>query len=232
MPFSEQEFLSVFARYNQAVWPLQIAAYAMGAIAVALLFWESRVSAIMIPTLLGALWAINGFGYHATFFAQINPFAPVFAALFLFQALFLGLSPLFFGDMRFHVRKNMRSLVGLTLIAYAMVAYPIWGRLVGQHYPAVPVFGIAPCPTTIFTVGILLFAKWRAARWLLVVPAVWAVIGGSAAFVLGMPQDWALIATLLLLAAFVVGDWRGQGRTMPERDTPPAPSRKNPEGGK
>lgn len=208
MPFSPQDFFAVFAQYNQEVWPMPIVTYVMGVTMVGLLFWESHASAILIPTFLAAFWVINGLGYHGTYFVRINPAASAFAAVFVLQAFFLGVAPVIFGDLRFRVRRDARSLAGLALIVFAVLVYPLWGRLAGHLYPAVPVFGLAPCPTTIFTIGMLLLAKWSAARWLLVVPAVWAAIGGSAAVVLGVPQDWGLIAALLVLAVFGGGHWR------------------------
>jgi hypothetical protein len=53
-------------------------------------------------------------------------------------------------------------------------------------------FGITPCPVTIFTLGMLLLARpmyW----WLLAIPVLWSLVGGSAAFLLGVPQDWVLL---------------------------------------
>jgi hypothetical protein len=60
-------------------------------------------------------------------------------------------------------------------------------------------FGITPCPLTLFTFGILLLASGRI-RWsLLVVPGAWSLIGGSAAFLLDVPQDWPLLFMVLLV---------------------------------
>lgn len=211
MPFSTEEFIAVFAQYNQAVWPMPIATNILGVIVIGLLLWEGRVSAIMIPTILAAFWAVNGAGYHASFFAQINPLASFFTALFLFQAICLGLSPLFFGNMRFRLRPDARTAAGLALIVFAMLVYPLWGWLAGHVYPAIPILGLAPCPTTIFTIGVLLLANWTYARWLLIVPAVWAAIGGSAAVLLGIPQDSGLIASLVVIAVFWIGQWQDLG---------------------
>lgn len=72
-----------------------------------------------------------------------------------------------------------------------------------------PVFGVAPCPTTIFTVGVLLTGTWHVARWLLIVPGLWAAVGGSAAIFLGVPQDVALLAALAILLLFAVGHLSG-----------------------
>lgn len=46
--------------------------------------------------------------------------------------------------------------MALALVAYAMVIHPVIGILVGHTWPAMPMLGIAPCPTTIFTIGLLL----------------------------------------------------------------------------
>ena len=40
------------------------------------------------------------------------------------------------------------------------------------------------------------------ARWLLVTPALWGLVGGSAALLLGVPQDYGLIAALIIAVGF------------------------------
>lgn len=56
---------------------------------------------------------------------------------------------------------------------------------------------------TIFTFGLFLLTTEPIPRRLLVIPVVWSVIGGSAAFLLAIPQDWPLfvsgVAVLALL---------------------------------
>jgi hypothetical protein len=63
--------------------------------------------------------------------------------------------------------------------------------------PRAPAFGV-PCPTTIFTAGLLLATPLS--RWLLVIPIVWSLVGGSAAFLFGMTPDLMLFATAVTLA--------------------------------
>ncbi|WP_212524145.1 DUF6064 family protein [Actibacterium sp. MT2.3-13A] len=200
MPFSETEFFDLFARYNLAIWPLQIAAFAAGVAVVGLLFFgRGRIWPVF--ALLAALWAVNGIGYHALFFSQINPVAYGFAVLFLVEAALLAAAPALFPDLTLRVGRDLRTGVALGLIVFAMVVYPLWGYLAGHRYPAVPAFGVAPCPTVIFTLGALMLARGRRAAWLSAVPMLWAVIGGSAAVLLGVPQDFGLIAALVLAAA-------------------------------
>ncbi|HEX7979136.1 MAG TPA: DUF6064 family protein [Gemmatimonadaceae bacterium] len=77
-----------------------------------------------------------------------------------------------------------------------------WSALAGQHYPAVPTFGL-PCPTTIFTLAVLTWCV-RPVPWsVLVVPVVWTLLAISAAIAFGIVEDFALplaaVATLLVL---------------------------------
>lgn len=91
-------------------------------------------------------------------------------------------------------------------MAYAAVVYPLVGMWAGHRYPEMPMFGITPCPVTIFTFGVMLLAASPVPRWLLVIPFIWSLIGGSAAFLLGVPQDWLLLVSSVSVAAIVVRD--------------------------
>jgi hypothetical protein len=154
------------------------------------------------------MWVVNGIGYHWVFFSTINPIAGVFAALFVLQAIALAAAPRLSISLEFEVRRDARSITGLALAVFALVVYPLWGIIAGQSYPAMPVFGIAPCPTTIFTIGLLLLGRWSTIRWLLIIPAIWSAIGGTGAILLDIPQDLALLASLLTILAFGIAHWR------------------------
>lgn len=201
MPFTVDEFFQVFARYNEAIWPLQVVTYVCGAVAIASLLvpgvWQARA----ITAILAAMWAINGIAYHWIFFSAVNPAAHLFGAVFVVEAVALAASTFVFPFLRFRIGNDGVSMLGLLLIVFATIAYPIWGWLSGHVYPANPVFGVAPCPTTIFSIGVLLLGTWSAVRWMLVVPIVWSVIGGSAALLLHVPQDFGLIAAGLIALA-------------------------------
>ena len=98
--------------------------------------------------------------------------------------------------------RFLRARLGWAFVAYAFVFYPLVGAWSGHAYPAMPVFGITPCPVTLFTFGMLLLSVDPVPRGLLVVPFLWSLIGGSAALLLGIPQDWPL-----LLSGIVVVPW-------------------------
>ena len=83
-------------------------------------------------------------------------------------------------------------------MAYTAIAYPLIGVATGHRYPEMPMFGVTPCPVTIFTFGMLLLTLRPVPSWLFVIPFVWSLIGGSAAILLNVPQDW-----LLLVSGFI-----------------------------
>jgi hypothetical protein len=88
---------------------------------------------------------------------------------------------------------------------FAMEAYPLIADLAGQGWMRVPPFGLAPCPTTIFTLGVVLLAEPPVPLHLLVIPVLWAIVGGAIAWVLGIPQNLALPAAALLAVALAIG---------------------------
>jgi hypothetical protein len=92
--------------------------------------------------------------------------------------------------MRFEVAYNMRSVAGLAFILYAGVIYPGLGIALGHSYPHTPLFGVAPCPVTIFTLGWFLLSRSALQWWMIAISVLWSLIGGTAAFLLDVLQDW------------------------------------------
>ena len=195
LPFTQEQFVSVFVKYNNAIWPIQIVAYLLGAIAIALLFRKPRGGDRMIAAVLAAMWLWTAIAYHALFFADINQAAYLFAALFVMQSGYLFYEGGYRGRIHFAFRPEPLSWLGLAFAGYATILYPSIGVLTGHPYPAMPMFGVTPCPVTIFTFGMLLATVPPLSRWLLVIPFVWSLIGGSAAILLHVPQDWLLLVS-------------------------------------
>lgn len=103
------------------------------------------------------------------------------------------------------------SVLGWVLMTYAAVIYPLLGQSSGHVYPAQPMFGITPCPVTIFTFGVQLLTLARIPRWLLIIPAALSLVGGSAAFMLGVPQDRPLFFSGLTIVLLILRDRRRNG---------------------
>ncbi len=215
LPFTRDQFLAVFVQYNAGVWPAQIVAYVLGLAMVILLFVPSPGRNRIIGVGLAAMWAWTGIMYHWVYFSAINQAARVFAALFVLQAVLLLYSGAIRGHEKYRPSGGAQAWVGWALIAYAAVLYPLIGLWSGHSLEEVPMFGITPCPVTIFTFGLLLLAR-PVAWWLLVIPFLWSLVGGSAAFLLGVPQDWVLavsgLAALWIVLKQARGSFSGTGR--------------------
>ncbi|HWP12850.1 MAG TPA: DUF6064 family protein [Ramlibacter sp.] len=192
LPFTHAQFIEVFARYNTNVWPAQVLAYILGLGIVLALLRSSAGTGRGVSVGLAVMWLWTGIAYHGLHFAEINKAAFLFGALFVIEGLLL-LRAGFAGTLRFGASRGAAAWLGWGLILYATLLYPLLGLWAGHRFTEMPMFGITPCPVTIFTFGVFLLATAPVSRWLLVIPVIWSLIGGSAAFLLQVPQDWLLL---------------------------------------
>ena len=202
-PFTVDQFLDVFTRYNDAIWPAQIvlSLVALGSIVLAL---KQSVPSKLISLMLAFLWAWTGVVYHLMYFSSINPAAVAFGVLCLIQSAIFVIYGVVRGQLVFGFDKSYTAYTGAVFTLYALLIYPLLGYQLGHVYPQSPTFG-APCPTTIFTFGLLLWTM-RPVRWpVIVIPALWSLIGFGAALNFGILEDIGLLVaglmgtTLLLL---------------------------------
>lgn len=211
LPFTHEQFLDVFARYNVAVWPMQVLAYMLAATMIAVLVRPGPTTGRLIGGGLTAMWLWTGIGYHWMFFADINKAAWLFGALFVAQGLLLLVVTVVQDRLTFAPSNTLSSWVGWAFIAYAAVFYPLLGLVTGSAYPGMPMFGITPCPVTIFTFGVLLLASSAVPWWALAIPFIWSLIGGSAAVLLHVPQDWVLLFSGIAIVPIILRGRRRQG---------------------
>ncbi len=204
LPFTRAQFLAVFAQYNLGVWPAQAVAYALGLGMVLLLLRPSLNASRAIGAGLAVMWCWTGIGYHWLYFSAINPAALIFGGLFLLQGALISHAA-GRGRLRFGSTGGATAWAGWTLVAYAALVYPLAGMGAGHRYPELPMFGITPCPVTLFTLGLLLLTTAPVPRGLLVIPLLWSLIGGSAAILLDMPQDWPLLFSALVILPLLFG---------------------------
>ena len=202
LPFTTNEFLQVFRDYNTKTWPAPLILPFVG-LAGAWLLLSARASARRTALLLvAALWAWMAVAYHLAFFSRINPAARGFALSTLLQAAAFVYAAMTAPAPR-SLRLDLHRALGGAMIAFSLILYPVLSYLADHRYPAVPTFGL-PCPTTIFTFGVLATLheelSWRYA----VIPVLWAGVGTLASFELGMTEDLSLGAAGLLFLGLMV----------------------------
>lgn len=196
LPFTRAEFLRVFAEYHAAVGPAPFIAWALGLGGIGLVVRGRGRTDRAVGGILAAFWLWTGLVYHIGFFARINPAAYVFGTLYIVQALAFALASSR-DRLAFVWRWDLRRIIGAFLVLYAIGLYPLLGQFMGHEYPAAPSFGITPCPLTIYTLGLLLWAD-RLPWWLVPIPIAWTAVGSTAAWRLGMWEDLAMLAAALL----------------------------------
>lgn len=196
-PFTLEQFLEVFRNYNETVFPIQVVFYLTGITAIYLTIKPTPKSDKMISSILAFFWMWMGSVYHLVFFTTINKAAYLFGVAFILQGVLFLTFGVFQNKLSFKFHPDVYGVGGMILVLFALIIYPVLGHFLGHIYPASPTFGL-PCPTTIFTFGLLLLSDRKCPATILIIPLLWAVIGFTAAFNFGILEDTALLVAGLL----------------------------------
>jgi hypothetical protein len=219
-PFSLSQFLDVFHRYNDAVWPAQAILVCLAIVAIVAALSTGRRRSKVTSAVLAVLWIWTGVVYHYVFFREINPAAMLFAIAFVVEGALLVWLGVVRTSLRFEARPGWPTVIGGATMLYALVGYPLIGLALGHRYPAAPTFG-APCPTTIFTFGLLMWATPPRARAVVVIPTLWSIVALFAAVRFGMWEDLGLAAaTCVALLATLRRPWLDSGWSDPRLSLP------------
>ena len=197
LPFTVEQFMSIFEKYNIAVWPMQVVLVLIALLALFLSLRKFSYSDKIISILLGLFWLWIGIVYHIIYFTSINKAAYLFGILYIIQGLvFISVGGMK-SKLSFKFQPNSYGIIGGIFILYALIIYPILGYFLGHVYPKKPTFGL-PCPTTIFTFGLLLWTDKNVPKYVLLIPLIWSIIGFGAALSLGVKEDYGLLIAGIL----------------------------------
>jgi hypothetical protein len=201
LPFTPEQFFGVFAEYNRTFWFVVPVLWLTTACTLVLAWRRPVDGSPMLAYTLGALWLWTAVAYHGWLFTRINPAAWLFGALFAVQAILflrLGLQR----SLQYFSRPGPIQALGIALVCYAL-SYPLLSLSLGHSYPATPTFGV-PCPTAILTIGLLLTARGGAPWVVSIIPALWGLVGGSAAVLLAVWIDYVLLGAGALLTLVLI----------------------------
>ncbi len=203
IPFTIEQFFQVFEKYNQAIYPIQFVLILIAVVVIVLAASRKPSRNKIISGLIGFLWLWTGIVYHLIFFTAISPPAYLFGTLFIFQGLLFLYEGVARSRLSFRAGRGFDGILGAVFMAYALVIYPLIGYGLGRIFPVSPTFG-APCPTTIFTFGLLLWGNRRVSLSLLIIPVLWSIVGTSAALSFGVKEDFGLIVAATMGTAAIV----------------------------
>ncbi|HEY3202607.1 MAG TPA: DUF6064 family protein [Thermoanaerobaculia bacterium] len=202
--FSPRTYYRLFEIYNAAIWPAQIVAVGLGVAIVALVrraAMDARRERV-IAAILAACWLWVAVAFHALRYATINWAAVYFAWAFGLEAALLIWMGIVRGRLRFERPADPAGRAGLGIFLFALVVEPLVGLLLGRGWKGVEVFGVAPDPTAVATLGILLLARIRRRWMLMVIPAIWCAITGATLLAMKAPDAWIPPLAAVLAVAF------------------------------
>jgi hypothetical protein len=201
--------LELFRTYNPDVWPLPVVAYGLIIGAVILIAARpSRLTDRLVSGLLAVAWLWLGIVFQGIYVRDVSPVLGLIgAAIFVGGALIIARAGVLHGELAFRPGANLATGLGILAIGYALVVYPLLGIALGHPYPEAPLFGAAPCPTTIATFGLFLLVRPPFPAHLLAMPMAWAILGPLGAVQQGVVEDAFLfvIGAVTLVAIVMRG---------------------------
>jgi hypothetical protein len=201
--FSPRVYWRMFELHNTALWPLQLVTLAAGVLAIVLVARRPRGHGRWIAFVLAVIWAFVGWSFLWTRYTTINWAAAYVAPAFALEALLLFLAGAVTDKLTFD-RRGPVCWTGHLLLAFALAGQPLLAPLLGRVWTSAEIFGIAPDPTAIGTLGLLLLARGRLLALLIPIPLLWCLLSGITLWTLGAPEAWApFAAAALTLAALI-----------------------------
>ncbi len=172
--FSAETYLRLFERLNQGAWPAEWLLPLVAALIVALALgrhrWQYRLAAGGLSLAL-ALVAWRFFGLYA----EINLAAPWLAALFVVPSLVLAVVAIVGPGLALD-RRARGWWAGLGLLAWGLVIHPLALLASGRSAAGAELFGLAPDPTAIATIGLLLMSRVPGRGWVMTLPLIWCAL--------------------------------------------------------
>jgi hypothetical protein len=199
--FAPRTYWRLFELHNEAWWPAQL----LGLLAAAtctLWFVRRRSHALRLgAALLAAACAFVAGPFLLTRYAPINWAATGFAIGY--GALALGLALLATRRNLVAVPAGASWSVGLVMWAWAVVGHPLLALADGRPWTQAEVFGLAPDPTAIATLGglLLVSSEHRVTVWMLrvawMLALAWCAISAATLLTMGAWQGWVVLAAAL-----------------------------------
>jgi hypothetical protein len=196
--FSPRVYWRMFELHNTALWPLHLLMLAAGLIIILLIALRPATGARWLALILATLWIFVGWSFLWYRYATINWAAAYVAPAFVVEGVLLIVAS--FNGLAFD-RRGPAGWTGYFILAFALAGQPLLAPLQGRGWTSSEVFGIAPDPTAMATLGVLLLARGRLLPVLLPIPVLWCVLSGLTLQTMGEPQAWAPYVALALAAA-------------------------------
>jgi len=172
--FSQSAYYRQFELYNQAVWPLHIVAILFGLLILYALWKKPAWAGRVISLLLAVIWIWVAVAFLYQRFHQIHVVADWYAYGFILQAAIIVWYGAIKNRLALSVENMLRKITGSGLLLVAYIFYPFIAYISGRSWMQLEMFALAPDPTVLATLGVLIFYKLPVI--LYSIPVIWLLI--------------------------------------------------------
>ncbi len=207
--FSDRTYYRLFALYNESIWPAHLAVAAL-VVAIAVCLRRGNENATRaILAILAAMWLWIAWAFHFERYATINWAALHVAAAFAVQGLLLLWFALAARPAALRIDTSLASCAALAIFLFALVGQPTIALVLGRAWRQSELFGLAPDPTAIATLGLLCLSA-RIPWLLLPIPLLWCATTGLTLWAMETPD--ALVTPVAGALALLVAAWKAAAR--------------------
>ena len=172
--FSQSTYFRLFELYNQVIWPLHILAIIFACLIVYALWKKSAWAGRFIAAILVLSWSWVAVAFLYQRFYQIHVVANVYALSFIVQALLILWYGIIKNKLTVFSKSNVRIKAGSVLLLLSLSVYPFIALISGRNWQQFEMFALAPDPTALATIAVLIFYKLPLV--LYIIPVLWLLI--------------------------------------------------------
>lgn len=201
--FSERVYWRLFVLHNEALWPWQLPALAIGTGLMLATLFPSHSRLRLGLAGLGVFWGVTAWAYFDSRYASINWAARYLVPVFLFQGAALLATPTM-PRRYWKVRPTRQpsTLLSTGLVVYAVWLHPLTALFRDSSLKGAEIFGLTPDPLAIATLAALGLINNRLMRIALaILPTLWLLISAITLYTLGS------VMTIVPLLSIVLGWW-------------------------
>jgi len=202
-------FFNNVSAYNDSIFPMQIVTLVIAVILTYLLFVRPSTGVnklIKAYLSLTFIWFVLMFPFEGVFKISFGLVHIVIAILFFIDIFTAKI------EFKFPETSSKKYFM-LFLIFSAFALYPLIEYMSGHLYPKILLFGVAPCPTIIFSLALLIGAVPKVGKLIFILLIFSAISSGlSAPIMLGVWADLLLLVSGIYGLITLVKNWKFIGK--------------------
>jgi hypothetical protein len=218
--FSPRTYYRLFELYNRDIWPAHLLALALG-LAILAMWWRGGAwRGRAVAAILAACWLFVAWAYLLERYDTINWAAKYFAIGFLLQAMLLIGGGVVLDRLAPRPASDPFGAAGLVIFVFALALQPLIAPLVGRPWAQAEIFALAPDPTVLATLGLLVAAErphWN----FLAIGCIWSSISGGTLWTMQSPDAFLMPAAAVLALSLTI--WKALRASSERRSSASGP---------